>query len=72
MELDIRTLVAQENSLRKTAGEKKKLVQELEEAEKKLREEQKTLQYFTEKEGRFSGFLALVKFVQFSLTSYNI
>ena len=31
----MRTLVAQENSLRKTAGEKKKLVQELEEAEKK-------------------------------------
>ena len=39
----MRTLVAQENSLRKTAGEKKKLVQELEEAEKKLREERKTL-----------------------------
>ena len=34
-ESDIHALVAQGNSLRKTAGDKMKLVQELEEADKK-------------------------------------
>ena len=35
-----------------------------------LRKEQKTLQYFTEKEGYFSGFLAFVKFVKFNAWFY--
>ena len=55
----IHALVAQGNFLQKTAGEKKKLVEELEEAEKNKKE----LQYFTKKEECFFDFLAFVKFV---------
>ena len=62
LESDTHALVTQGNFLQKATGEKKKLVQELEEAEQ-LRKAQKILQYFTEKEGYFSGFVAFLHFL---------
>ena len=61
-ESDRHALIAQGNSLRQTAGEKKKLVQDLE-AERKNKKGKKTLQYFTEKEECFFDFLAVVRSV---------
>ena len=65
----ILALVAPGNFLQNTAGEKKKLVEELEEVGKKLErkksicKKKKHLQYFAEEEECFFDFLTFVKFL---------